>query len=146
MYDLSTALRARFRSLSARTENCRPPFGLGVSPGTRTCQELTTVCKAYSAVGSHRSHRLIQLPVTAIREIKILNELSHVSMVKLLEIVTSVGEVSCSPVALLAVSSEACRLKWDEFMRASRANCRGAASILAFSRHNFAKSTVNGTP
>lgn len=35
-----------------------------------------------------------QLPVTAIREIKILNELSHCSMVKLLEVVTSVGEVS----------------------------------------------------
>lgn len=32
------------------------------------------------------------LPVTAIREIKILNELSHCSMVKLLEVVTSVGE------------------------------------------------------
>lgn len=34
-----------------------------------------------------------QLPVTAIREMKILNELSHPSMVRLLEIVTSVGEV-----------------------------------------------------
>eukprot|EP00903_Cladosiphon_okamuranus_P008581 g8231.t1 len=32
------------------------------------------------------------LPVTAIREMKILNELSHPSMVRLLEIVTSVGE------------------------------------------------------
>ncbi|CAM9615602.1 unnamed protein product [Scytosiphon promiscuus] len=32
------------------------------------------------------------LPVTAIREMKILNELSHDSMVRLLEIVTSVGE------------------------------------------------------
>ncbi|CAN0168641.1 unnamed protein product, partial [Hapterophycus canaliculatus] len=34
---------------------------------------------------------LCQLPVTAIREMKILNELSHDSMVRLLEIVTSVG-------------------------------------------------------
>lgn len=32
--------------------------------------------------------------MTAIREMKILNELSHPSMVRLLEIVTSVGEVN----------------------------------------------------
>lgn len=42
--------------------------------------------------------------MTAIREMKILNELSHDSMVRLLEIVTSVGEVSRARVYSTAVS------------------------------------------
>lgn len=46
-----------------------------------------------------------QLPVTAIREMKILNELSHPSMVRLLEIVTSVGEVNMQGSVLICYTS-----------------------------------------
>ncbi|CAM9231488.1 unnamed protein product [Pylaiella littoralis] len=51
------------------------------------------VTKAIVALKKIRVHsENFGLPVTAIREMKILNELSHPSMVRLLEIVTSVGE------------------------------------------------------
>lgn len=62
-----------------------------------------------------------QLPVTAIREMKILNELSHPSMVRLLEIVTSVGEVGhegqllFSPLQRPAVYDKICFLNYLTF-------------------------------
>ena len=65
----------------------------------RTCVGMSQHVKLHIACDLHLFFILpiscnAQLPVTAIREMKILNELSHPSMVRLLEIVTSVGEVN----------------------------------------------------